>query len=449
MGEVRGAADDLDAWLKPFLDVLGRKTRRTWAPLYLRGLLGPGERKSLQPMAARLGLSGHDQLHHFIASPAWDDGPLWTVLARTADRLVGGPDAVLVIDDTALPKKGDLSVGVARQYCGALGKKANCQALVSLTLARGEVPVPVGLRLFLPDEWTRDPDRCARAGVPEAEMTARSKGAIALAELDRLRAAGVRFGIALAADAGYGMSAKFRRGLSDRHLTWAVGIPRTQKVYTTAVRLRWPRARTGRPRQTPVPSEEPRAVEDVLAGARWRRLSWRQGTRGALAARFAARRVRVGDGPITRPSRHLPGEEVWLIGEWRSCGERKYYLSNLPPGTPLRGLAAAVKARWVCEQAHQQLKQELGLGHFEGRSWTGLHRHALMTCIAFAYLQHLRLKAIRRRGEKAGVTSGRRPPAAAKLARHAPRDHRSAVRASRSAGPMSALRASLPADLQA
>src|SRR3712207_3237700 len=165
----------------------------------------------------------------------------------------------------------------------------------------------------------------------------------------------------------------------------AVGIPRTQKVYTTAVRLRWPRARTGRPRKTPVPSEEPRAVEEVLAGARWRRLSWRRGTKGPLAARFVAKRVRVGDGPITRPSRHLPGEEVWLVGEWRANGERRYYLSNLPPGTPLRGLAAAIKARWVCEQAHQQLKQELGLGHFEGRSWTGLHRHALMTCIALLW----------------------------------------------------------------
>ena len=166
---------DLDAWLEPFLAAMGRKTRRAWAPLYVRGLLGPGERKSLEPMAARLGLSGHDQLHHFIASPAWDDAPLWTALAREADRLVGGPEAALVIDDTALPKKGALSAGVARQYCGQLGKQANCQALVSLTLARGEVPVPVGLRLFLADEWTRDPDRCARPGgrargIASAEM---------------------------------------------------------------------------------------------------------------------------------------------------------------------------------------------------------------------------------------------------------------------------------------
>jgi SRSO17 transposase len=151
-------------------------------------------------------------LQHFIASPAWDDGPLWTVLAQQADRLVGGADAYLVIDDTTLPKKGTLSVGVARQYCGQLGKRANCQSLVSLTLAQGEVPVPVGLRLFLPDEWAGDVERCARAGVPEAEVAQRSKGAIALAELDRVAAAGVRFGTVLA-DAGYGASAAFRHGL--------------------------------------------------------------------------------------------------------------------------------------------------------------------------------------------------------------------------------------------
>ena len=171
---------------------------------------------------------------------------------------------------------------------------------------------------------------------------------------------------------------------------------------------------------------------------------YRQGTKGALAERFAAVRVRVGDGPTTRTSRHLPGEEVWLLGEWRANGERKCCLGNLPPDTPKRRLAAAVKARWVCEQAHQQLKRELGLGHFEGRSWTGLHRHALMTCIAFAYLQRLRLKAARGRGKNQGTAPGRRTPTAAQPARRASRDHRPAVRACRRASPMSALREPVP-----
>jgi SRSO17 transposase len=251
----------------------------------------------------------------------------------------------------------------------------------------------VGLRLFLPEEWTADPGRCAAAGVPEDEVEARAKGAIALVELDRLIAAGVRFGIVLA-DAGYGASAAFRHGLDERGLTWAVGILRNQKVYDADVELVPP---TGRKRR-PVPDQEPQDAEVVLAGLPWRRVTWRHGSKGPLMARFAATRIRVGDGATWANNRHLPSDEVWLVGEWRSSGERKYYLSNLPPWTSLRALAAAIKGRWVCEQAHQQLKQELGLGHFEGRSWTGLHRQALMTCIAFAWLQHLRLAGQRSAG---------------------------------------------------
>jgi SRSO17 transposase len=433
----------LDAWLTPFLSAMRHNKRRRWAPLYLRGLLGPGDRKSLQPMAARLGLSGHDQLQHFVASPAWDDGPLWTALAREADRLVGGPDAYLVIDDTALPKKGTLSVGVARQYCGALGKKANCQALVSLTLARDEVPVPVALRLFLPDEWTSVPERCARAGVPEAAVAPRSKGEIALAELDRLRAESLRFGVVLA-DAGYGSSAAFRQGLDARGLRWAVGIAKTQKVYPADVQLVSP---TGRARK-PVPDQEPQDAEAVLADLAWRRVTWRQGTRGKLTARFARIRVRVGDGPVWGNNRHLPGAEVWLVGEWRASGERKYYLSNLPPRTTRRALAGTIKARWVCEQAHQQLKEELGLDHFEGRSWTGLHRHALMTCIAYAYLQHLRLSEHRRteRGKNDGPLAG--TAAVTEPARRAAVHSRTAVCRPDPARPMSTLSELLPAATQ-
>ena len=392
--------EDLDVWMTPFLDVMGRSTRRRWGPLYVRGLLGPDGPKSVQPIAARLGLPGHDQLHHFVSSPAWDDAPLWRVMAEQADRLVGGPEAVLVIDDTAVPKKGTLSVGVAPQYCGQLGKQANCQSLVSLTLARHEVPVPVGLRLFLPKAWTDDPARCAGAGVPQATWEPRTKPEIALTEIYRVIAAGVRFGCVLA-DAGYGLSAAFRQGLSARGLLWSVGVRRTQKVFSPEVELLLPQAGRGKPRQHPIPSETARDAVDALASCRWRKVTWRQGSKGALSARFAAARVRVADGPRTPRHGHQPGEDVWLVGEWRSSGERKYYLSNQPLGTTLRDLAATIKARWVCEQAHQQLKQELGLGAFEGRSWTGLHRHALMSCIAFAYLQHLRLRAAAR-GKKRG-----------------------------------------------
>ncbi|WP_426960169.1 IS701 family transposase [Muricoccus radiodurans] len=197
-------------------------------PLYVAGLIGPGERKSIQPMAERLGLPSHDALHHFIAAGAWDAGPLEAALLREADRLVGGRGAFLIVDDTALPKKGMCSVGVAPQFASALGKTANCQTLVSLTLARGEVPVPIALRLFLPEEWTGDAARLEKAGVPGDRRAPRSKPEMALAEIDRAVATGVRFGPVLA-DAGYGTSAAFRAGLSERGLRWAVGIPRILK----------------------------------------------------------------------------------------------------------------------------------------------------------------------------------------------------------------------------
>lgn len=227
--------------------------------------------------------------------------------------MVGGPEAWLIVDDTALPKKGERSVGVAPQYASALDKNANCQTLVSLTLASGEVPVMVGLRLFLPESWTSDAARLTRAGVPEAHWVYRTKPEIALGEIDRAHTAGLRFGCVLA-DAGYGLSATFRQGLSERGLTWDVDVGARQKVYPVDVALV-----------------------------------------------FAAIRIKVADGPPQRMGdmgqQYLPGEEAWLIGEHRSNGERKYYLSILPADTSLKRLAGAIKARWICEQAHQQLKE--------------------------------------------------------------------------------------------
>ena len=403
---------ELQSWLSPFLEKLGHKARRRMCPLYVAGLIGPGDRKSMQPIAERLAAGDYDQLHHFIADGVWNAAPLEAELLVQADRLVGGSDAVLVIDDTALPKKGDHSVGVAAQYASALGKTANCQTLVSLTLARAEVPVMVGLRLFLPDSWTSDPARLKQAGVPADYRDARSKPEIALAEVDRVIAAGIRFGCVLA-DAGYGLSAPFRQGLTARGLVWAVGIPGRQKVYSADVKLIFPVAGRGRPRQRHIPDALSKPAEEMLAATRWRTISWRQGTKGALKARFAAIRVRVADGPPQRigdkGQQHLPGEEVWLIGERRTSGETKYYLANLPPETKLLKLAAIVKARWICEQAHQQVKEELGLDHFEGRSWQGLHRHTLMTMIAYAFLQYRRLAAAGREKKKPRPTTSTKP----------------------------------------
>lgn len=414
-----GWVGDLTDWLKPFLDRLGHKARRRMCPLYVAGLIGPGDRKSVGPMAERVAAGDYDQLHHFVSSGVWDAAALEEELARQANRLVGGPDAVLVIDDTALPKKGTHSVGVAPQYASALGKNANCQTLVSLTLARREVPVAVGLRLFLPDSWTGDAPRMIKAGVPDAWRAPHTKPEIALVEIDRVMAAGLTFGTVLA-DAGYGLSAPFRQGLSARGLTWAVGIAGRQKVYPADAVLTWPDAGRGRPRKNPLPQPLSQPAEAMLAAVPWTELSWRTGTKGPLRASFAAVRVKVADGPpqriLDKGQQHLPGEDVWLVGEQRVSGERKCYLANLSADTDLVTLAATIKARWLCEQVHQQLKEELGLDHFEGRSWHGLHRHALMTMIAYAFLQHRRLTT-------AGEKKNRPRDAAADPSRRSSRSH--------------------------
>jgi SRSO17 transposase len=324
---------EFEAWLAPFLDRLGRREQRRWAPVYLRGLLGPGGRKSVEPMAARVAPGEVQQLHPFVAASPWAAAPLEAELARRAERLVGGPDAVLVIDDTALVKQGRHSVGVARQYCGELGKRANCQALVSLTLARAEVPVGVGLRLFLPEAWAGDAARRAKAGVPAA-IAGRPKWRLALDELDRVRAAGARFG-GVVADAEYGKAAGFRAGLSERGLRWAVGILPTQRVYpadvTVAPAVPKP---TGRPPKHPLPSAGSRSVADAIEALpepAFRGLSWRRGTKGALRAEFAAVRVPGGGRPADA-RRPAPAGRGRSAGVRAPLGRRAQVLPDQPPG---------------------------------------------------------------------------------------------------------------------
>ncbi len=341
------------------------------------------------------------QLHHFVSTSTWSTAPLEQVLRKTADTLVGSKDAALIVDDTALPKQGKHSVGVKRQHCGVLGKQANCQVLVSLTLARKEVPVPIALRLYLPEDWAQDEARRAAAKVPES-ITFETKGDIALAQIDAALTDGVRFGMVLA-DAGYGSSAGFRAGLTQRGLRWAVAVQPTQKVYPADVTLNMPaNPPLGRPAKyakPSVPSVSVVQMIEMLGPKALRRCSWRCGTKGMLSAHFAAVRVCVADGVLASHWQHLPGQVAWLVCEARCSGERKYYFTNHPPDTPRRTLVRAIKARWACEQAHQQLKDELGLDHYEGRSWLGLHHHALLTMIAFGFLQHRRLASALQTGE--------------------------------------------------
>lgn len=394
MKDVRTWEKRFDRFVEPFLNAWRSKKRRQWAPVYLRGLLLPGERKSIEPVASRVAPGQEQQLRHFVSESPWEAEPIEQVLWDKAEAMLGGQDAFLIIDDTALPKKGDESVGVAHQYCGALGKQANCQSLVSLTLAKDDVPIPVALRLYLPEVWAKDRKRREKVGVPDT-VAFQPKWQIALDELKRLKDAGVRFGTVLA-DAGYGVCAEFRRELTNLALTWAVGIISEHKFYPINARARMPRAAAvGRPRTRALPTHARRSAKDIIAQQSpksWRRISWRDGTKGPLVADFCAVRVRAADGPETIDRIHLPGDEVWLVAERRSATETRYHLTNHPANASLKTIASAIKARWSCEQAHQQLKEELGLDHFEGRSWRGLHNHALMTLICFAFLQQERLR---------------------------------------------------------
>jgi SRSO17 transposase len=386
---------ELEKWCKPYLTAWRHKVRQRWAPLYIKGLLLPGDRKSIEPIVERVAPGDKEQLHHFVAMSKWETEPIEEVHRDRCNDLVGGADAHLIIDDTALPKKGNHSVGVAPQYCGALGKKANCQALVSLTLARQEVPIPIALRLYLPEAWATDKKRRAKAHIPET-ISFRPKWRIALDEIDILLEHGVEFGDVLA-DAGYGSCGEFRAALSERKLLWSVGILSTQTAYSSSVQVVPPvRKRPGgRAPTRGKPDESSRSVKliiDALGPKAVHEYTWRTGTKGALSGRFALTRVRPADGPRVAPSNyHLPGDEVWLIAEFRT-DETRYYFSNLPAIVKAKDVIASIKARWSCEQMHQQMKEELGLDHFEGRSWHGLHHHAVLSMIAFAFLQHVRLR---------------------------------------------------------
>src|SRR5918911_195531 len=278
-----GWEDELERWLEPFLRRWRREAQRRWAPVYLKGLILPGERKSVEPMAARVAPGDTQQLHHFVSTSPWATAPLEDELVKAADRLVGGPDAVLVVDDTAPVKQGRHSPGVKRQYCGQLGERANRQSLVSLTLARAEVPVGVGLRLFLPEDRCGDAGRRAAVGVPET-VAYRPKWRIALDEVDRVPASGARFGWVLA-DAGYGRAAEFRRGLAGRGLAYAVGVLPVQQVYPADVTLASPERRaTGRPRKRPVPPVPSVGGAELLEArpGALRTISWRTGSKGPL-----------------------------------------------------------------------------------------------------------------------------------------------------------------------
>jgi len=390
--EIAKCRTRLEQFLADLLEPLGRRERRHWGSVYVRGLMLDGERKSIEPMAERLPEGNVQAMQQLIGQSPWLWAPVWQRLAQrmTAELT---PDPVWVIDDTGFPKQGHHSVGVARQYSGTLGKTANCQVAVSLHQTAGEESTILDWRLYLPESWTQDRERRAAAGIP-AEVKFQTKWELALELIDEAQKWGLRCGVVLA-DAGYGEVTEFRQGLETRQLPYAVGIPSTLGVWTKPPRIHKLKARgQGRP-----PSayhygpQRPGTVREVAQKARgWKQVRWREGSQGWLESRFDACRVQPSHGfHEGRP----PHKEVWLLVEWPR-GEKeptKYFLCDLPEHYPLRRLVRIVKARWKIEQDYQQLKEELGLDHYEGRSWAGWHHHVTLVMLAHAFLTLERLRS--------------------------------------------------------
>jgi SRSO17 transposase len=391
-----GWEERFDDYVERLGETIGHADRRGPLRAYATGLLLPGERKSIEPMAARVDPArvgaAHQSLHHFVAKAAWDDaGLLRAVRDYALPAIEGhGPIRAWLVDDTGLPKKGELSVGVARQYCGQLGKRENCQVAVTLSVANEHASLPVAYRLYLPEAWAADPPRRAVAGVPE-EVEFRTKPAIALEQIGRALADGVPPGVVVT-DAGYGNDTEFRERVTAQGLPYVAGIQGSTTLWGpgTGPLPAEPRAGRGRPakRLRRDAEHRPLAAEALARGlpaAAWRTVAWREGTAGELASRFAAVRVRPAHGDTARTA---PRPEEWFLAEWPEGEEEptKYWLSTLPEATAIGELVATAKLRWRIERDFEELKQELGLGHFEGRGWRGFHHHASLCIAAYGFL---------------------------------------------------------------
>jgi SRSO17 transposase len=388
----------LDCELGRFLDEMitgmGRPERRSAMRHYITGLLLDGERKSVQPMAARLAADASDtdalrqRLQDCVSLSAWSDEEMLRRLALKFDHEMPGIEA-FVTDDTGFAKKGEYSVGVARQYSGTLGRTDNCQVAVSLHLAGTTGSGCIAMRLYLPkEEWASDKERRAAAGVPE-EVEFRTKWEIALEQLDAALAAGVRRHLMLA-DAGYGDATEFRTGIEERGLHYVVGVSGGPTIWRPGVTPAVPSAaKVGRPSTRPKAEEAPVCLSEFARetnAKEFRTVSWRAGSKGRLHGRFYAARVYSAERHTkkTRPAL----KPIWLIIE--DTGEEKrpfkFYLSNLPQSTSLKRLVTLIKLRWRVERDYQELKGEIGLDHFEGRSWRGFHHHATLCAVAHGFL---------------------------------------------------------------
>jgi len=397
-GEAAGSEARFSAYVERLSTALGHRDREGPFRAYCAGLLGTEGRKSVEPLAAATApsrVSGqHQSLLHFVGQSEWSDAAvLAEARAYVLPAMEGhGPIEAWILDDTSFPKQGRHSVGVARQYCGQLGKRANCQAAVTLSLANHRASLPVGYRLYLPKEWAEDEPRRKQAGVPD-DVVFETKTAIALGLLEQALAQDIPRGFVLA-DAGYGSDTAFREAVTALGLPYVMGVGPTTSIWAPGVRpLAQVKPWSGkgpRPllRLRRDDERRPTSVKELalnLPEQAWQVVEWREGSNDVLKGRFA--RVRVHAAHRDNLRSELRPEE-WLIIEWPETEDQptKYWLSTLPPDIPFDKLVDAVKLRWRIERDYQELKQEVGLGHYEGRGWRGFHHHATLCIAAYGFL---------------------------------------------------------------
>jgi SRSO17 transposase len=391
-----GSEGRFSAYVEGLASVIGHADRAKPLRDYCVGLMMPVGRKSVEPMAAVTApgrtAAQHQSLLHFVGAGRWSDERVLTKVGEMVLPQIErhGPIEAWIIDDTGFPKKGRHSVGVARQYCGQLGKQDNCQVAVSLSLANHEASLPVAYRLYLPEEWAGDAARREKAGVPD-EIRFETKPQIALGQLRMACATGLPCGVVLM-DAGYGANTDLRTGITALELTYVAGILPNTTVWAPGLEPPRPKAWSGRGRPPTLMrrdgKHQPVSVKALALGLpkrAWRTIRWREGTAERLSSRFARVRVRVAHRDYnlttTRP-------EEWLLIEWPK-GEvepTKYWFSTLPEEIAFRRLVDLAKLRWRIERDYQELKQEVGLGHFEGRGWRGFHHHATLCVAAYGFL---------------------------------------------------------------
>lgn len=389
-------SERFESYTSVLMQAVGHADRAEPLRLYCAGLLLPGERKSVEPMAARLApgdvRSVHQRMHHLVADSPWSDRRLLAAVRDYALPVFGAHGGVQawIVDDTGIPKKGSHSVGVTRQYCGVLGKQENCQVAVSLSVANERLSLPIAYELYLPEIWATVQERRMKAGVPD-DVAFRTKLEISTAQLRAAVEEGVPRGVVLA-DAGYGNSTPFRDDVTELGLEYVVGIQAATTVWPPGEgpvpapafsgKGRPPKLLARDERHQPISAQ---ALAQRIGRARFRTVTWRQGTRVPLSSRFHAVRVRPAHRDYWRAEAR---PEEWLLIEWPSGQKEptKYFLSTLPADTSLATLVRTAKLRWRIERDYEELKDEIGLDHYEGRGWRGFHHHATLCIAAYGFL---------------------------------------------------------------